>query len=215
MTKQQLQSSGWFTIITLLVLALSIFTSNKVTQADLSTVSKALEEASELLHQTEVATNSNSNLIAQPQTTATSSGKITPPTASQSALVTRIIDGDTFELESGETVRYIGIDTPETKHPQKGVECFGKEAAEKNTALLLGKVVNLEKDVNETDRYGRLLRYVWIGDTLLNESLVLDGYAVASAYPPDVKYQKFLDEAETVARESNQGLWRGCDQVQP
>ena len=79
------------------------------------------------------------------------------------ATVVRVIDGDTIEVEIDGTsyrVRYIGIDTPETVHPQKPVECFGKEASEKNRELVEGKRVRLEKDVSDTDKYGRLLRYV-------------------------------------------------------
>ena len=75
-------------------------------------------------------------------------------------LVTRVIDGDTIQVETSETVRYIGIDTPEIVHPDKPVECFGQQAANKNKELVLGKSVTLEKDVSETDRYGRLLRVV-------------------------------------------------------
>src|SRR3990167_2746686 len=75
-------------------------------------------------------------------------------------IVTRVIDGDTIQVETSETVRYIGINTPETVHPDKPVECFGQQAANKNKELVLGKSVTLEKDVSETDRYGRLLRVV-------------------------------------------------------
>ncbi len=122
-------------------------------------------------------------------------------------LVTRVIDGDTIELESGKKVRYIGIDTPETKHPNQEVECYGQEATEKNWALVLNKQVRLEKDVSNTDRYGRLLRYVYIDGQMVNELLVREGYAVASPYPPDVKYQSRLQGAEQLAREENKGLW--------
>lgn len=121
--------------------------------------------------------------------------------------VSRVIDGDTIQLETGQTVRYIGIDTPETVHPAKPVECFGKEAADKNKELVLGKNVQLEKDVSETDKYGRLLRYVWVGETLVNDNLVRNGFAKSSSYPPDIKYQTQLMEAEREARKNNRGLW--------
>lgn len=80
--------------------------------------------------------------------------------------VVRVIDGDTIEIEGGDRVRYIGIDTPETVDPRKPVQCYGQEASNKNKELVEGKTVELEKDVSETDKYGRLLRYVWLGDML-------------------------------------------------
>ena len=128
----------------------------------------------------------------------------------ESALVTRVIDGDTIELSDGRKLRYIGIDTPETVHPQLGLECFGTEARNYNQQLVAGKQVYLEKDVQDVDRYGRLLRYVWIDQVLVNEKLVSDGYAYASAYPPDVKYQDRLNQAQRQARESGAGLWGKC-----
>ena len=130
------------------------------------------------------------------------------------ATVTRVIDGDTIEVNlEGTTykVRYIGIDTPETVHPSQPVECFGKEASAKNSELVEGKIVRLEKDVSETDRYGRLLRYVWVGDIFVNDYLVRQGYAYASTYPPDVKYADQFAQAQTEAIENNRGLWAICE----
>ena len=75
------------------------------------------------------------------------------------------MDGDTIIIEEGQKVCYIGIDTPESVHPSKPVECFGKEASNKNKELVEGKRVRLETDVSDTDRYGRLLRYVWVGSS--------------------------------------------------
>lgn len=123
------------------------------------------------------------------------------------AKVARVIDGDTVKLETGEVVRYIGIDTPETVHPTKPVQCYGKEASDKNQELVEGKEIKLEKDVSETDKYNRLLRYIWIGETLVNELLVKEGYAHSSTYPPDVKYQDKFIAAERQAREEKRGLW--------
>lgn len=121
--------------------------------------------------------------------------------------VVNVVDGDTIKIETGETVRYIGIDTPETVHPDKPVQCYGKEASDKNTALVEGKVVELEKDISEKDKYGRLLRYIWLGDTLINETLVREGYAQSSSYPPDIKYQDRFLAAQKLAREEQKGLW--------
>ena len=130
------------------------------------------------------------------------------------ARVTRVIDGDTIEVNLGGAtykVRYIGIDTPETVHPSEPVECFGKEASDKNSELVEGKIVRLEKDVSETDKYGRLLRYVWVGGIFVNDYLVRQGYAYAYTYPPDVKYAEQFAEAQIEARENNRGLWAICE----
>jgi len=128
--------------------------------------------------------------------------------------VIRVIDGDTIEIEGGHRIRYIGIDTPETVHPSKPIECFGKEASSKNSELVSGKEIRLEKDVSETDKYGRLLRYVWVGDIFVNDYLVRQGYAKASSYPPDIKYQDQFREAEQEARDAGRGLWAegACDE---
>ena len=105
-----------------------------------------------------------------------------------------VTDGDTIRvLLQGQEypVRYIGMDTPEMGHAD------GAAARDKNAALVSGKTVRLEKDVSETDRYGRLLRYVWVGDMMVNAELVRQGYAQAATFPPDVKYQqKFIAPAE-------------------
>ena len=131
-------------------------------------------------------------------------------TDAEGVKVTRVIDGDTIEIEGGARVRYIGIDTPETVAPTSTIQCYGKEASNKNRELVEGKQVKLEKDVSETDRYGRLLRYVYVGDTFLNDYLVRQGFASAFSYPPDVKNQSQFTEAQTEARNNNRGLWGAC-----
>ena len=123
------------------------------------------------------------------------------------AKVKNVVDGDTFTLESGQVIRMIGIDTPETVHPSKPIQCYGKEASNKTKELIEGKEVRLEKDVSETDKYKRLLRYVYINDLLVNEVLVSEGYAKSSSYPPDIKYQDKFIEAEKKAQVENKGLW--------
>ena len=150
-------------------------------------------------------------------TIATSTPEPTPTiiTNKQAVKVIRVVDGDTIEIEGGQKIRYIGIDTPETVDPRKSVQCYGKEASDKNKELVEGKDVELEKDVSETDKYGRLLRYVWIGDLLINEFLVQEGYAQSSSYPPDVKYQEKFDEAEQKAREEEKGLWGEVCNITP
>lgn len=121
--------------------------------------------------------------------------------------VSRVIDGDTIEIEGGQRVRYIGIDTPELGD---NPDCYGQESFEKNKELVENGIVGLEKDVSETDRYGRLLRYVYMGDLLINDVLVRQGYANASSYPPDVKYQSQFTDAQIEARDNNRGLWSSC-----
>jgi micrococcal nuclease len=140
--------------------------------------------------------------------------------AGTSASVVSVIDGDTIEveLENGvtERVRYIGIDTPETVHPSKPVQCFGKEASARNKELVLGKAITLVRDVTDRDRYGRLLRYVYVDNVMINETLVREGYANVYTYPPDVRYDALFRTAERFAREEKKGLWSGaCTSVEP
>jgi micrococcal nuclease len=124
--------------------------------------------------------------------------------------VTRVIDGDTIEIEGGEHVRYIGIDTPETVDPRKPVQCFGVEASAKNKELIEGKMVRLEKDITDRDKYNRLLRYVWVDNLFVNLELVKQGFAYSYSYPPDIKYQKQIVSAQQEAREAKRGLWNAC-----
>ena len=124
--------------------------------------------------------------------------------------VVRVIDGDTIELESGERVRYIGIDTPELHNSGQLPECYGKEAALKNAELVEGKEIRLVKDVSDRDGYDRLLRYVYVGEIFVNETLVSEGFARAATYPPDVAQSETFRAAEKAARSSSRGLWSGC-----
>lgn len=121
--------------------------------------------------------------------------------------VARVIDGDTIELENGERVRYIGIDTPETVHPLKAVQFMGKDASEFNRKLVEGKDVRLEYDVQRTDKYGRTLAYVYLGDLFVNAELVKQGYAQIMTIPPNVKYQELFLSLQRGAREVKAGLW--------
>jgi micrococcal nuclease len=125
----------------------------------------------------------------------------------EAVLVTRIIDGDTIEIEGGQRVRYIGIDSPE-RSPS---ECQNQEATNRNTELVLNQTVTMEKDVSDTDRYGRLLRYVYVRDQMVNEVLVREGFAVASSYPPDIKHQALFTAAQDEAVQNMAGLWGKCE----
>jgi micrococcal nuclease len=125
----------------------------------------------------------------------------------ETAQVIEVVDGDTIHvLLAGKTykVRYIGLDAPENT-TQK--EPFGAEATERNRKLVAGRMIQLVKDVSETDRSGRLLRYVFVGDVFVNLSLVQEGYAQAKSYPPDTACDQVLKEAEQNARQWSRGLW--------
>ena len=127
-----------------------------------------------------------------------------PVTIESQARVVRVIDGDTIEIAGGTYVRYIGMDTPES-YPE--VEFYGPEAKAKNIELVEGKVVTLVKDVSETDKYGRLLRYVYVDGVFVNGELVRLGYARAVAYPPDTKYELLLSQLEKEAKAAKLGIW--------
>lgn len=122
----------------------------------------------------------------------------------------RVIDGDTIEvLIDGETyrVRYIGIDTPEMNDPRPDLRALAEETTLVNANLVEGQVVELEKDVSETDIYGRLLRYVYVRDTFVNAELVALGYAWSKSYPPDVRYDELFSQLQIQAQEAGLGLW--------
>jgi micrococcal nuclease len=134
----------------------------------------------------------------------------------QKVIVARVIDGDTFELSDGRKVRLIGVNTPEST---TRTEEYGKKASNYTKSKLEGKEVYLQKDVSETDRYGRLLRIVWlkvptddmneneIRSKMFNADLVINGYAEPSTYPPDVKYAEYFRKFALEAREAERGLW--------
>ena len=137
-----------------------------------------------------------SNIVAQP--------------INSTEKVIRVIDGDTFVIEGNLSVRLIGMDTPEMKNKNNKIDCFAQEAKNKLTSMISGKEVALVKDISETDRYGRLLRYVYLGDEMVNDTLVKEGYAVIATFPPDVKHENEFLASEKMARASNLGLWSAC-----
>lgn len=127
-----------------------------------------------------------------------------------SVKVTRVVDGDTIIVNlngKDERVRLIGIDTPETVHPERGEEPFGREASDYTKSRLDGEQVYLEFDVQQRDQYGRLLAYVWIGEEHFNATLVEQGYATVSTWPPNVKYVEVYTALQQEAREESKGLW--------
>lgn len=120
---------------------------------------------------------------------------------------TRIVDGDTIILDGNEKVRLIGVDTPETVHPQKPVERCGKEASAFTRALAEGKRCRLEYDQQRKDKYGRTLAYVYLEDgTFLNAEIIKQGYGFAYVKFP-FKYMKEFRWLEREAREEGRGLW--------
>ena len=132
------------------------------------------------------------------------------------AVVVAVSDGDTIRVRIAgreERVRLIGIDTPETNGPGGLRECFGAEATARTKALLpKGTEVDLVRDAEARDRYGRLLAYVYRrpDKTFVNMSLAREGYAAALTVPPNVAHAEAFREAAASARESEKGLWSRC-----
>jgi micrococcal nuclease len=124
-----------------------------------------------------------------------------------------VVDGDTIDVYvQGQVarVRLIGIDTPETVDPRKPVQCFGTQASSKTRQLLDGQTVTLKADPtqDDTDKYGRLLRYVYLSDgTMVNQYLVAHGFAFEYTYKVPYQYQEVFQNAEANARAKNFGLW--------
>ena len=125
-------------------------------------------------------------------------------------LVQRVIDGDTILLSNGERVRYLDIDTPETVHPNKPIECFGPRAHQRNQELVENKYITLKSSDTNTDNYGRLLRYVYVEDVFVNAVLVSEGYAFAEDYNNPGHLYDYLESLEQDAIKNNLGLWKQC-----
>ncbi|MEN9881057.1 MAG: hypothetical protein RLZZ308_240 [Candidatus Parcubacteria bacterium] len=133
------------------------------------------------------------------------------PTSSEYK-VTDVVDGDTVKVSMNgtvETLRIIGLNTPETLDPRKPVECFGKEASNKAKELLTGKTVTLEADPSQTesDKYGRLLRFVFVDGMDYGKYMIANGYAYEYTYSSAYKYQKEYKQAQINAQTNQLGLW--------
>lgn len=138
----------------------------------------------------------------------------TPPVypAEVTARVVRVIDGDTIDVEierDTERVRYIGIDTPE-RNGDGVYECYGEEATARNRALVGEKEVRLVADKERRDDYGRLLRYVYREDTLVNRELLDGGYATLLFIPPNTRHHDNFKTVRDEARNAGRGLWSAC-----
>jgi endonuclease YncB( thermonuclease family) len=154
--------------------------------------------------------------VAQTNTTSNYSAKSDATKLSESQLsklkkytVSRVVDGDTFVISSGKRIRLIGVDTPETVNPNVPEEYYGREASNYTKKMLTGKTVYLARDVSNTDRYGRLLRYVYLSNgTFYNYSLVKKGYADVTIYSPDDRYKRLFYSALDHAQENKLGMWK-------
>lgn len=133
-----------------------------------------------------------------------------------SGRVARVVDGDTIHVVVGgrdETVRYIGVDTPETKEPGSPVECFGHAASRENERLVAGERVRLVRDAEARDRYGRLLAYVYrVRDgRFVNAELVRRGFAEPLTIPPNVRFAERFARLARKASAQGRGLWARCE----
>ena len=124
--------------------------------------------------------------------------------------VSRVIDGDTIKLRNGETVRYLDINTPETVHPSKPIECYGPNSSDHNKKLVSGKTIYLFIGINSRDKYGRTLAYVYTDNSFVNGELVAEGFAEARSYEqPGILFRQ-LQELQDIAKSKTKGLWGKC-----
>lgn len=140
--------------------------------------------------------------------------------AYEEATVVSVVDGDTIVVDINgvqEFVRLIGIDAPEHSSIEGGIEveheCYAREATQKATELMLTKHVHLVRDVENRDKYNRLLRHVYVDETLVGEELVRDGYARTLTIPPNTRHKDLLHEAQGSAQASDRGLWGACEML--
>lgn len=133
--------------------------------------------------------------------------------ASETGIVVKAIDGDTIDVRIGartDTVRLLGVDTPETHHPTKPVQCFGPEAAAFTARELTGRTVRLEDDVETRDIYDRRLAYVYVDGRRFNDELLKRGYARLLVIPPNGAHARTMLAEELAARRAGRGLWGAC-----
>lgn len=197
---------------TLGFLVLSIATSPSVQTQDASPTPSQQVVSESASPSDEPSLPGNSQVAGTPKA---SSSTPTPATTSSATLydITSVTDGDTFKVNingTTETIRSIGMDTPETVDPRKPVQCFGVEASNRAKQLLSGKKVRLEADTTqgERDKYGRLLRYAYLEDgRMFNKLMIQEGYAHEYTYQTKYKYQSDFKAAQAEAQSAKRGLW--------
>jgi micrococcal nuclease len=124
--------------------------------------------------------------------------------------VIAVLDGDTIVVSGGDKVRYVGLNTPESHHPEKLPEYCSREAFEANRRLVAGKTVRLEYDKRRRDKYGRLLAYVYVDSLFVNAELIRQGYARVSTYKENQRYHEEFERLQQGAIAARRGLWGGC-----
>jgi micrococcal nuclease len=142
--------------------------------------------------------------------------KAPPPRLSSKggqAKVVAVLDGDTIVIGGGEKVRYTGLNTPETHHPDKLPEYCGQAAFEANRRLVAGKTVRLEFDERRRDKYSRLLAYVYVDGLFVNAELIRQGYAQVSTYKENQRYHEEFERLQQNAIAARRGLWGGCADI--
>jgi micrococcal nuclease len=135
------------------------------------------------------------------------------PPASAMAYVSRVVDGDTVEVQLDgreEDVRYIGVDTPETVKPDTPVQCFGPQASAFNHGLVEHRRVRLVFGEERRDAYGRMLAYVYLGERFVNAELVRRGLARTLTIPPNDRFANRFKRLEIAAARAGRGLWGAC-----
>lgn len=120
--------------------------------------------------------------------------------------IIRVIDGDTIVSENGQKIRLVGIDTPELNQEGAG-KCLADIATSKMKELVEGKTVKIEKDISDIDKYGRLLRYVWVDNQFVNQIMIQGGYAKVYTVNPDIKYRDIFLDYQSFAKEQQLGQW--------
>jgi micrococcal nuclease len=126
------------------------------------------------------------------------------------ARVVAVLDGDTIVIDGGEKVRYAGLNTPETHHPDKLPEYCGQEALEANRRLVAGKTVRLEFEERQRDKYGRLLAYVYVDSLFVNAELIRQGYAQVTTYKDNQRHHDDFARLQQDAIAARRGMWGGC-----
>ncbi|MBR3204430.1 thermonuclease family protein [Candidatus Saccharibacteria bacterium] len=209
--------SGFLTILLAIILIVVLFKAifalreARKLEKERKLAEEALLDDGDLLSE-----DSDENLLSETEKDVlVGESKIEKPELSGEYLVSEVIDGDTVDIliNGVETrIRLIGVDTPETKHPDKAAECFGEEATEYLRKMLTNKTVKIEADESQDDKdtYGRLLRYIWVDGENLNYLIIRNGFGFEYTFEEAYKYQEKFKQAEFEARTAKMGLWKKC-----